>query len=200
MLWISNCMGYYQIMYFGTKPYGLEGHIESHGNGSNMYRGEDFGQPRTLQDGDVLSNGWTVVGEPYEGFNGSVGLNFSNSMHRLVPARIPLQLKSNKSGVFPVELRTGHILQTGCVVLDEPKGVGPIEWHDGQDEVELKLTGGREGHEITVPSDLAIAVFEEVYPPRSDTLLGTFTLERTLRMHEIARQNLPRLGQLALGN
>ncbi len=185
-------------MYNGTKSYSLEGYIEDHGNGNNMLRGEDFGQPRTLDEGDVLSNGWTVVEKPIEGFNGSVRLNFSGSVHRLVPARIPLQLKSDKPGVLPAELATGHILQTGCVILNEPRGVGPVERHDGQDEVELKLTGGWEGHEITVPSDLAIAVFDEVYPPSSDTVLGVFALERALGMREVARQNLPKLGQLDL--
>jgi hypothetical protein len=185
-------------MYFGTKPYGLEGYIRNHGDGSSMYRGEDFGQPNTIHDGDVLSNGWTIVGEPFEGGNGSVGLRFNNGEYRLVPARIPLQLVSDKPGVFPVELRTGHILQTGCVILDEPRGIGSVEWHDGQDEVELKLTGGWEGHEITVPSDLAIAVFDEMYPPSSDTVLGAFALEQTLGMREVARQNLPKLGQLGI--
>lgn len=185
-------------MYFGTKPYGLEGYIKNHGDGSNMYRGEDFGQPNTIHDGDVLANGWTVVGKPFKGYNGSVGLRFSNGQQRLVPARIPLQLKSDKSGIYPADLQTGHILQTGCVILEEPKSLGSAEWHDGQEEVELKLTGGWEGHEFGVPSDLAIAVFEETYPPSSTTMLGAFTLERTLSMHEVARQHLPKLGQLSL--
>ena len=171
MLWILLPASYYQYMYFGTKPYDLEGYIENHGDGSNMYRGENFGQPRTLQEGDVLSNGWTVIGNPFEGFNGNVGLNFSNGLHRLVPARIPLQLESENPGLLPAELIAGHILQTGCVVLDEPQRVGSVEWHDDQDEVRLKITGGWEGHEITVPSDLEVAVFEEIYPPSSDTVL-----------------------------
>lgn len=185
-------------MYFGNKPYGLEGYIKNHGDGSNMYRGEDFGQPRTLHHGDTLANGMIIVGKPFVGHNSSIGLNFSNGEHRLVPARIPLQLQSEKTGVYPTELHVGHILQTGCVILDEPKEIGSVEWHDDQDEVELKLTGGWEGHEISVPSDLAIAVFEEAYPPSPSTQLGAFALERTLGMHEIARQHLPKLGQLAL--
>jgi hypothetical protein len=177
-------------MYFGTKPYGLEGYIEHHGDGSNMYRGEDFGQPRTMHDGDVLANGWTIVGEPIEGANGSVVLSFSNGAHRFVPGRVALQLESERPGVLPAGLATGQILETGCVILDEPRLVGAVDWHDGQDEVELRLTGGLLGHEITVPSDLPLAVFDEVYPPSTDTLLGAFASEQVLSMRAVARHNL----------
>lgn len=100
-------------MYFGTKPYGLEGYIKNYGNGNNMYRREDFGQPLTLRDGDTLANGLIVVGRPFEGGNGSVGLNFNNGEHRFIPARIPLQLQSEKLGVYPAELHIAHILQRG---------------------------------------------------------------------------------------
>lgn len=185
-------------MYFGTKPYELEGYINNHGDGSNMYRGEDFGQPRTILDGDTLSNGWIIVGKPFEGGNGSVGLRFSNGQQRLVPSRIPLQLKSENPGILPSDLQIGHILQTGCVILDKPISLGSVEWHGGQEEVELKLTGGWEGHKVVVPSDLVIAVFEESYPPSSSTMLGAFTLERIFSMHQVARQHLPKLGHLAL--
>jgi hypothetical protein len=185
-------------MYFGREPYGLEGYIRNHGDGSNMYRGKDFGQPRTLTMGDQLSNGWFVNTRPFEGFNGSIGLNFTNGESRLVPARIPLQLKSDKPGILPAELVTGRILQTGCVILDEPRKLGQVEWRDGQDEVEVKLTGGLEGHTMGVPSDLEIAVFDEAYPPKPDTQIGAFALERVMSMRETARQNLPKLGQLAI--
>jgi hypothetical protein len=115
-----------------------------------------------------------------------------------VAPRLALQLKSDKPGVLPGQLRIGHILQTGCVILDNPKPLGPIEWHGGQAEVEIMITGGWEGHNIGVPQDIELAVFEEEYPPSTKTPLGAFALERTLHMHEIARRNLPQLGQLSL--
>lgn len=188
-------------MYFGTKPYGLDGHIEHSGSGSNMYRGEDFAQPRALTDGDVLANGLIVVGQPYIAFNSSPGIRLSDGSHRIVAPRLPLQLQSDiANGVLPAELQIGQILQTGDVVLSEPKQIGRVgrtEWHDDQ-EVTIHLTGGRDGHHVGVASDLPLAVFNEVYPPSSETPLGRFTLEWALRMDEAARVNLPRLGQLAL--
>lgn len=196
MLWFRKTISYYYAMYFGTKPYGLEGYIRNYGDGSNMYRGEDFGQPNTLHNGDVLANGWTVVEKPFQRGNGIVGLLFNNGEHRLVPARIPLQLKSDKPGVLPAELATGHILQTGSIILDEPRYMGATEWHKDQHEVAIKLTDGWEGRGITVPDDLAIAVFDEMYPPSSVTLLGAFVLGRALDMPEVERQNLPNLGNL----
>lgn len=189
---------YYCFMYFGTKPYDLEGYIRHHGDGSNMFRGKDFAQPRTLRDGDILSNGWRVVGEPEQGFNDSGLITFSNGLSRVIAPRLPLQLMSGGRGVLPGELRIGQILQTGCVILDTPKPLGSVERHDGQDEVEIDITGGWEGHTVGVPSDIELAVFEEEYPPSSGTPLGAFALERTLGMREVARRNLPELGQLTM--
>ena len=185
-------------MYFGTKPYGLEDYIKYHGDGSNLYRGETFAQPGTLEEGDVLSNGWTVVGEIGRGFNSSPVVTFSNGLSRVIAPRLALQLQSDKSGLLPSQLRPGHILQTGCVVLDNPKAIGAVERHGGQEEVKIYITGGREGHEVGVPHDIELAVFDEEYPPSSQTPLGAFALEKTLGMSEVARRNLPQLGQLAL--
>jgi|GEM_PF-2671850 hypothetical protein len=186
-------------MYFGTKPYDLAGHIEHYGSGVNMYRGEDFAQPSALQDGDILANGLVISGKPYIAFNSSIGLDFANGSHRIVAPRIPLQLQSERTrGVLPAELTVGQILQTGDVVLSKPKPIGPVEWHDNQDETEIHLTGGWYGHEVGVASDLPIAVFGEAYPPSPSTSLGTFALEQVMRMKEEARINLPRLGQLTL--
>lgn len=185
-------------MYFGTKPYGLEDHIRYHGDCSNLYRGEDFAQPRTLTHGDVLSNGWQVAGKPLEGHNSSTQINFTNGFSRIIAPRLPLQLKSDKQGILPGQLRVGQILQTGCVVLDNPRPIGPVEWRNGQHEVEVNLTGGWEGHNVGVPYDIELAVLDEEYPPSTATPIGVFALERALGMREIARRNLPQLGQLAL--
>lgn len=179
---------------FERQPYDLEGHIRHFGNGINMYRGEDFGQPLALHEGDVLSNGWTVIGKPHEGFNGGIVLRFSTGRERTVPGRIPLQLKSDQEGILPADLQIGHILQTGCVVLDHPRELGMLGWHGTQNEVGVKLTGGLDGAEIGLPSDLAIAVFDEVYPPNTDTMLGAYAVEGVLAMRDSARRNLPQLG------
>ncbi|HVC35871.1 MAG TPA: hypothetical protein VNE40_00285 [Candidatus Dormibacteraeota bacterium] len=185
-------------MYFGSKPYGLEEYLEHHkGDGSNMLRSEDFAQPRALTQGDILSNGWEVSGKPFLAFNSSTGLHFTNGLTRIVAPRIPLQLRSDRAGYLPEQLRIGQILQTGCVVLDTPKPIGPVEWHNGQDELELKLTGGFVGHEVGVPYDLELAVFGEEYPPNSQTLLGSVALDGVQTLYEEAKRNLPKLGQLA---
>ena len=191
-------MYYYQFMYTGTQPYDLDTYIARHGDGTNLYRGEDFAQPQALHDGDTLSNGWQIAGKPFRAANSSVGLNFTNGKTRIVAPRLPLQLNSDRTGLLPGQLAVGQILETGCVVLAEPVAIGSVEWHNGQQEVKVELTGGWEGHKVGAPDDLPLAVFEEVYPPSSSTTLGSFTLERTLGMHEVARRNLPQLGQLAL--
>ena len=185
-------------MYFGTESYGLEDYIKYHGDGSNLYRGETFAQPRTLKDGDILSNGWMVVGDLGSGFNGSPIVNFSNGLSRVIAPRLALQLLSDKRGVLPAHLRPGTILQTGCVVLDNPRLIGAVNYRGDQEEVEITITGGREGHSIGVPYDIELAVFDEEYPPSPLTTLGAFALENTLSMNDIARRNLPQLGKLAL--
>ena len=198
MLGNVSSMYYYQIMYTGTQPYDLDTYITHHGDGSNFYRGEDFAQPQALRDGDTLSNGWQIAGDPFPAVNGSVGLTFTNGETRIVAPGLPLQLNSDRKGLLPGQLAAGHILETGCVVLAEPVAIGSAGWHNGQQEVKVELTGGWEGHEVGTPDDLPLAVFDEVFPPSADTTLGSFALERTLGMHEIARRNLPQLGQLAL--
>lgn len=178
-------------MYFGTKPYGLEEYLEHYrGDGSNMLRGEDFAQPQALSHGDVLSNGWKVSGKPFLAFNSSTGLHFTNGITRIVAPRLPLQLKSDRSGFLPGQLRVGQILQTGCVLLETPRLIGPVEFHNGQEEVELKLTGGFVGHEVGVAYDLELSVFEEEYPPSSSTLLGSTALKGVQALYEEAKITL----------
>lgn len=187
-------------MYFGSRPYGLEDYIRYHGDGSNMYRAETFGQPRTLHSGDVLASGLEVIERPYDAGNGGVGLFFSDGSKRCVPARIPLLLRGGTYGKLPMDLAVGDIFETGCVVLSEP-GVYDVDdprYEIGRHEVDINITGGFNGHRIGVPADLLIALHSEVYPPSADSILGAFVLERTLTMREVARQNLPKLGQLAL--
>lgn len=178
-------------MYFGTKPYGLETFIEHSGDGSNLYRGETFTQPRALEHGDVLSNGWQVDGETFEAFNGGVGVNFTNGISRRVPARLPLQLMSETPGVLPMDLRVGQILQTGCVIL-EPSylSVSDPRSYPRQEEAAVTLTGGTYGGTISVPVDLEIATFDEAYPPSTNTALGAFAMQRVMKMHESIQESL----------
>ncbi|HLB66353.1 MAG TPA: hypothetical protein VJJ78_02035 [Candidatus Saccharimonadales bacterium] len=187
-------------MYLGTKPYGLEDYIRHHGDGSNMYRGETFGQPRTLHNGDVLANGLVVIEKPYEAGNGGVGLNFTDGSRRRVPARIPLLLKGEAYGKLPIDLAVGDIFETGCVVLETPGklDVDDPRYEQHESEVGITITGGFSGHSIRVPSDLVIALHPEAYPPSSDTAFGAFVLANTLKVNEGTRHNLPKLGQLAL--
>ncbi len=187
-------------MYFGTEPYGLEDYIKYKGDGSNMYRGEGFGQPRALRIGDVLANGLEVAKIPYEAGNGGVGLTFTDRSSRRVPGRIPLLLENGERGKLPIDLSVGDIFETGCVVLANPGklDINDPRYEQGGSEVGITITGGLGGHSIEVPHDLVIALNRETYPPFSDTVFGAFVLENTLRMHGAARQNLPKLGQLAL--
>jgi len=170
-------------MYFGTKPYGLEGYIRNHGDGSNMYRGETFGQPRTLEPGDILANGLEIAEESYDAGNGSIGLIFVDGSRREVAARVPLLLQGEGRGKLPMQLEVGDIFATGCVVLTKP---GVYEEDDprfeqGRHEVDINITGGFDGHHIGVPNDLFIALYSETYPPSSDTTFGTFILANTLK-------------------
>lgn len=178
-------------MYFGKKPYGLETYIEHHGDGSNLYRTETFAQPRALEHGDILSNGWQVEGETFDAFNGGVGVNFHNGMSRRIPARLPLQLLGDLPGTLPMDLRVGQILQTGCVVL-EPSYLSESDPRSFPKQVEaaITLTGGAYGADIGVPVDLEIATIDEVYPPNADTILGAFAIEKVIKMDVSVRENL----------
>lgn len=160
-----------------------------------MLRGEDFAQPRALVRGDVLSNGWEVH-ESYVAMNSNPALVFTNGITRVVAPRLPLQLKSERSGVLPGQLRIGQILQTSCVVLEAPKPIGPSRWYGNQNEIELTLTGGLSGHRVGVPDDIELSLFEEEYPPKSSTLIGRTALEQVQRLSEEATVNLPKIGHL----
>lgn len=181
-------------MYVDKKSYNLDEYINRHGDGSNRYRSETFAQPRTLVDGDILSNGWQVRGDTFTGYNSSVGINFTNGVSRIVAPRLPLQLMTDASqGVSPERLRVGRILQTGCVMLDNPKPLGAVACHQNQVEIALRLTGGRTGHTVGVPIELELAVYEEEYPPNIERPLGAFSLGQVLNMDESARNHLPPL-------
>jgi len=182
-------------MYFGTEPYGLEGYIRHHGDGSNMYRTEEFAQPRTLQPGDVLANGLVVDTDVYDAGNGGVGFGVSGEGRRVVAGRIPLQLQSERPVTLPLDLQIGSILETGCVVLSEPRQIpdDDLEYEENRFEVLLRLTGGFEGHPVSVPKDLAIAVLPELYPPDPESVLGKFAIENVFKMNGGARRSLPKL-------
>lgn len=180
-------------MYFSNEPYDLGGHIKYHGSGYNLYRGEDFAQPRALKVGDVLSNGWTIVDDSRESYNGGVEVRFDRWVTRRIAARLPLQLQSERPGVLPMDLQVGQIFQTGDVILDEPRPLTAEEteyFGRGLESVSILLTGGREGHRLAVHSDIELAVSDETYPPNPGTKFGTFVLENTMRMDENARQHL----------
>ncbi len=185
-------------MYFGTKPYGLEGYLEHHGDGSNMYRGETFGQPRTLNPGDVLANGLEIAEHWSEEENGGVGLHFTDGKKRVVAARVPLLLANGTLGKYPLDLEVGDIFETGCVVLAPPTEVeaGNPQFVDNRREVELAITGGLSGHSIGMPKDLVVALHSESYPPSIETRFGAFVVDNVLRMGARARRNLPQYGRL----
>lgn len=184
-------------MYFGTKPYGLEGYLEHRGDG-NMYRGESFGQPRTLIPGDVLANGLEISEEWSEEGNGGVGLHFTDGTQRVVAARVPLLLAGGESGKYPLNLEVGDILETGCVVLAPPREFDPEdpEHEDNRREVEVALTGGLSGHTIGIPKDLVVALHGEAYPPSIETRFGAYVVDNVLKMGARARRNLPHYGRL----
>ena len=185
-------------MYFGTKPYGLEGYIEHHGDGSNMYRGETFGQPQTLNPGDVLASGLEIAEHWSEEGNGGVGLHFTDGTKRVVAARVPLLLANGTRGKNPFDLEVGDIFETGCVVLAPPSEVD-LEAHQfegGRREIEVAITGGLSGHSIGMPKDLLVALHGESYPPSVETRFGAFVVDNVLRMGARARRNLPQYGRL----
>lgn len=185
-------------MYFGTKPYGLEGYIEHHGDGSNMYRGETFGQPQTLNPGDVLANGLEVAEHWSEEGNGGVGLHFTDGTKRVVAARVPLLLANSTRGKYPVDLEVGDIFETGCVVLVPPSEVAADtpRFEGSRREIEVAITGGLNGHSIDMPKDLMVALHGESYPPSIETRFGAFVVDNVLRMGAKARKNLPQYGRL----
>ncbi|MDB5180321.1 MAG: hypothetical protein JWO54_79 [Candidatus Saccharibacteria bacterium] len=185
-------------MNFGTKPYGLEGQIENDGNGNNMYRGETFGQPRTLKPGDVLANGLKIAEEHTQEANGGVGLYFTDGTNRIIAARVPLLLEGGTSGKYPIDLEVGDIFESGSVVLaptvalnvDDPRYVA------NRSEVKVVITGGFSGHPIEMPSDLIVALHSEAYPPTRETKFGAYVIDNVLKMGAKARQNLPAYGRL----
>ena len=185
-------------MYIGTKPYGLEGLIEHHGDGSNLYRGENFGQPRTLVPGDVLANGLEVASSWSEEGNGGIALDFTDGTKRVVPARIPLLLAGGVSGEYPFDMRAGDIFETGDVVLAKPTEFSPEDpiYEKDRREVELLISGGLSGHSVAVPKDIVIALHDEAYPPSIEKAFGAFVVEQTLKMGAKARKNLPDYGRL----
>lgn len=184
-------------MYFGTKPYGLEGYIEHQGDG-NMYRGETFGQPRTLNSGDVLANGLELVCGWSEEGNGGVGLHFTDGTKRVVAARIPLLLRGGTSGKYPSDLEVGDIFETGCVVLAPPAelDIEDPDFESNRSEVDVTITGGLSGATIGMPKDLMVALHGETYPPSTETTFGAFVVDRVLSMGAVARRNLPQYGRL----
>lgn len=184
-------------MYFGTKPYGLEGYIEHRGDGS-MYRGENFGQPRTLVPGDVLANGLEIAEGWSEEGNGGVGLRFTDGTQRVIAARVPLLLAGGEGGKYPLDLEVGDILETGCVVLAAPSefDAEDPQFEDNRSEVEVSLTGGLSGHTIGIPKDLVVALHGETYPPSVETRFGAYVVDKVLKMGARARRNLPQHGRL----
>ncbi|HUC95726.1 MAG TPA: hypothetical protein VMR76_02075 [Candidatus Saccharimonadia bacterium] len=187
-------------MYFGSELYGLESYIEHHGDGSNMYRTDEFGQPHTLRPGDVLATGLEIARFPFDAGNGGVGLRMDDSSERVVAARIPLQFLCDRPITLPAGLQVGNILETGCVVLSKPSRITEESeyFKRNRHEVQLNLTGGFNGHSIEVPEDLAIAILPELYPPEASSVIGKFTIENVFKMTAAARRNLPKLKVLGL--
>lgn len=185
-------------MYFGSKPYGLEVYLEHKGDGSNMYRGETFGQPRTLMPGDILANGLEIAESWSEEGNEGVGLHFTNGTMRIVAARIPLLLTGGVNGKYPSDLEVGDIFETADVVLAAPDEIDSADprFEIDRREVEISITGGLCGHTIGMPKDLIVALTGEVYPPSTNTKFGQYVVEQVLKIGARARRNLPNYGRL----
>jgi|GEM_PF-3772256 len=89
---------------FSTQPYGLEGHLQHRGDGSNMLRTETCCQPRALQPGDWLMTGDRVLAYPKEGGNGSVMVWMTGGHeghHVDIGARWPLAMAPVDSEPLP---------------------------------------------------------------------------------------------------
>ncbi len=121
---------------------------------------------------------------------GGVRVNFDTREKRVVPGRIPLRLMSEVPGVPPKELKIGQVLESGCVVLDNPRHVGNNPERHNQDEVGVALTHYKNGGFITMPSDLEVAVWGNLEDLDSSNMFGKFVLERLALLRRPVKENI----------
>lgn len=176
-----------------SEIYGITEYYRRYDDGSNYLRGYDFAQPRTLHRDDTLSNGLIYQSGSTRASELVVAkLNFMNGAVRVVPPRIPLQLatRNNKRGVTPSGLEPGHVLQTGCVVLEEPVEVEPLEERGNVPEWRVALSTGQHSASVRIPYDMEVAVrgrLEEISP---SSRFGKFVLGRLHHLSIPATKNL----------
>lgn len=159
------------------QPYGFERYLENDGNGTNALRTERLAQTRTLQAGDVLATGVSVLAEPREYGNGGVLIRLSTCFFGVsfsVPGRIPIALRKTLEDTAPQSdnidtntmrtdrwaqpkaLQVGDILATGERVLSLSKDEDP----DGDVQIHLSSmkAGWPDGDWIPVPAVIPIAL------------------------------------------
>lgn len=161
----------------------------------NHYRTMEFAQPRDLQPGEELSNGWKIYEKPYASEFG-ISLMFQDDRpKRYISPRLPLQLKAFRpsdnpgeplvkiTGVLPQDLQVGDILQTGCVVV-APSGPAAVSRRpNSQTEVVVNLSGGQAVQGTGVPDDIELAVFGTIKDLRdADDLLTRIVSEKLSHM------------------
>ncbi len=173
-----HASGYEQIFFYPKEPYGIETYYEHYDDGSNLLREDTYAQPLTLKEDDLLSNIWKLAANPETRTNVGAELHFTNKKLRIVPPRIPLQLLSETRGVLPENLQIGDVLQTGCVVLDEPQPVEPDPERENQHDTHVLLPSGSRGSWIRIPSDLEVAVHGHMETLDFDSKFGQFVLSR----------------------
>ncbi|MEI7750315.1 MAG: hypothetical protein WCJ25_04935 [Candidatus Moraniibacteriota bacterium] len=104
-----------------ARPCRLKRYLEwQKGSGSNGLRDTFVSQPEVVRTGDVLASGETVIEPPRRGWNSSVLIRLDRTGWVEVASRLPLALKGNRKFRFPINLRMGDRLVTGCLVVKRP--------------------------------------------------------------------------------
>jgi hypothetical protein len=176
-----------------SEIYGITEYYRRHDDGSNCLRGYDYAQPRTLHRDDTLSNGLIYQSGSTRASEFIIAkLNFMNGAVRVVPPRIPLQLatRDHKRGVQPYNLEPGHVLQTGCVVLEEPYEVESLEERGDVAEWRVALSTGQHSASVRIPYDIEVAVRGRLDDISHTSRFGKFVLGRLHHLSVPATKNL----------
>lgn len=184
------------IMKYAPGAYNsLEQYYEDRELPRNHYRTMEFAQPRDLQPGEELSNGWKIYQRPRATEYGISLLFQDDRPERYISPRLPLQLKAFRpsdspdeplvklTGVLPQDLQVGDILQTGCVVVAPSEPAAPSRRPNGQTEVVINLSGGQAVQGTGVPDDIELAVFGTIKDLQgADDLLTRIVSEKLSHM------------------
>ena len=186
-------------MYISVKPYGVETYTKQTGVSTNEYRGEDFGQPKTLHPGDVLATGRKIAKFPSEAVGGRVRLSFDVGEDWIVDPRIPVALVSDKQVTLARELQAGYVLETSCTVLSTPNQLNESsgDYLKGSHETIVHLTAAIKGRLVGVPNEFPVALHSVNYPPNPESIIGQMAIDRVMRLDDGIRSNLQNLGQPA---